>query len=71
VVDEDRRTILTSEVSPISAFGHLSKIAVKKYGHRNDERFPEQGRVFKKFSPLVNSEVRVNSRNFSLIHSSL
>jgi hypothetical protein len=61
VVDENRRTILACEVSKIPAFGHLSKIALKKYGYREDEHFEGLDRVFKKISPLVNPEVRVRS----------
>ncbi len=61
VVDQDRRTILASEVSRIPAFGHLAKIALKKYGYRKDEHFDGLERVFKKISPLVNEQVRVRS----------
>ena len=61
VVDEDRRTILATEVSQIPAFGHLAKIALKKYGIRKDEHFEGLDRVFKKIAPLVNPQVRVRS----------
>jgi len=60
-VDEDRRRILALEVSQIPAFGHLSKLAVKKYGHRNDEHFNGLTRVFQIISPIVSAEVVVKS----------
>ncbi|MGE3610874.1 MAG: hypothetical protein AB7I27_14890 [Bacteriovoracaceae bacterium] len=60
-VDEDRRLILGAEVSIIPAFGHLSKLAVKKYGKRNDEHFQGMTRLFQKISPIVSSEVLVKS----------
>jgi hypothetical protein len=42
LVDADRRTILATKVSQIPAFGKLAKIALKKYGMRQDEhqRYP-------------------------------
>ena len=60
-VDEDRRRILALEVSQIPAFGHLSKLAVKKYGHRKDEHFSGLTRVFQIISPIVSPEVVVKS----------
>jgi hypothetical protein len=60
-VDENRRTILALEVSQIPAFGHLSKLAVKKYGERKDEHFDGLTRLFQKISPIVSSEVVVKS----------
>lgn len=60
-VDEDRRMILALEVSQIPAFGHLSKLALKKYGHRKDEHFEGLTRVFQKITPIVSSEVLVKS----------
>ena len=60
-VDEDRRRILALEVSQIPAFGHLSKLAVKKYGHRKDEHFNGLTRVFQIISPIVSAEVVVKS----------
>lgn len=52
-VDENSRRILAVEVSQIPAFGHLSKIARKKYGKRIDEH--EQGlrRVFDQLAPQL------------------
>jgi transposase-like protein len=56
-VDEDRRFILGAEVSQIPAFGHLSKLAIKKYGERKDEHFNGLTRLFKKLHPILNPEV--------------
>jgi len=60
-VDEDRRRILAVEVSKIPSFGHLSKIALKKYGKREDEHFQGLTRLFQKISPIVSAEVVVKS----------
>lgn len=65
-VDEDRRTILAAEVSQIPAFGHLSKIAVSKYGTRKDEHFQGLTRVFQKITPLLSNEVQVKSDEHKL-----
>jgi len=61
VIDEDRRRILAVEVSKIPAFGHLSKLAVQKYGKREDEHFTGLTRLFQKIHPIVSSEVIVKS----------
>lgn len=60
-VDENRRTILATEVSQIPAFGHLSKFAIKKYGKRKDEHFEGLTRLFKTIAPIVSPEVLVKS----------
>lgn len=60
-VDEDRRMILALEVSKIPAFGHLSRLAVKKYGYRKDEHSEGLTRLFQTISPIVSSEVRIKS----------
>jgi len=60
-VDEDRRRILGAEVSKIPAFGHLSKLAVKKYGKREDEHFFGLTRLFQKIAPIASSEVVIKS----------
>jgi transposase-like protein len=60
-VDEDRRLILSLEVSQIPAFGHLSKLAVKKYGRRKDEHFEGLTRLFQAITPIVSPEVRIKS----------
>lgn len=61
VVDETRRLILSTEVSRIPAFGHLSCIALQKYGKRKDEHFDGLTRTFKRISNLVHPEVQVKS----------
>jgi transposase-like protein len=60
-VDEDRRTILALEVSQIPAFGHLSKVALRKYGKRKDEHFEGLTRLFQRISPVVSAEVLIKS----------
>ena len=60
-VDENRRLILGAEVSKIPAFGHLSKIALKKYGERKDEHFDGLTRLFQRISSVVSEEVLVKS----------
>lgn len=60
-VDENRRTILGAEVSQIPAFGHLAKMAMKKYGKRNDEHFEGLTRLFQKITPIVSNEVQVKT----------
>lgn len=61
VVDENRRTILALEVSKIPAFGHLTKIALKKYGYRKDEHSAGLDRVFQTITPIVSPEVLIKS----------
>lgn len=65
-VDENRRTILAMEVSQIPAFGHLSKIAVKKYGKRKDEHFEGLTRLFQRITPIVSTEVQVKTDGHQL-----
>lgn len=60
-VDENRRRILALEVSQIPAFGHLSKLALKKYGHRKDQHFEGLTRLFQTITPIVSTEVLVKS----------
>lgn len=60
-VDEKRRRILALEVSQIPSFGHLSKFALKKYGHRKDLHFEGLTRLFQTISPIVSKEVQVKS----------
>ncbi len=61
VVDENRRLILGAEVSQIPAFGHLSKLSLKKYGPRRDELSQGLTRLFEKITPIVSSEVLIKS----------
>ena len=60
-IDEDRRAILSAEVSKIPAFGHLSKIAIPKYGPRKDEHAQGLERTFERLKEFVVSEVRIKS----------
>lgn len=52
-VDPKTRKILVLEVAPIAAFGHLSKISIKKYGRRKSEHKDSLKRVFDKITPIV------------------
>ncbi len=56
-VDERSRRILAVEVSQIPAFGHMARIAVKKYGPRSDHHESGLRRVFEKITPLVAEKV--------------
>jgi hypothetical protein len=60
-VDENRRRILAVEVSQIPSFGHLSKFALKKYGHRKDLHFEGLTRLFQTITPIVSEEVQIKS----------
>jgi hypothetical protein len=60
-VDEDRRRILAVEVSKIPAFGHLSLMALKKYGRREDQHFHGLTKLFQEITPIVSSEVVIKS----------
>ena len=60
-VDENRRRILALEVSQIPSFGHLSKFAIKKYGHRRDMHFEGLTRLFQTITPIVSEEVQIKS----------
>lgn len=60
-VDERTRTLLALEVSQIPAFGHLAKLAVKKYGRRQDQHQQGLERLFDTITPLLQAEVRVRS----------
>lgn len=60
-IDEHRRLILGAEVSKIPSFGHLAKMAVKKYGLRKDEHFDGLTRLFHTIAPIVSPEVIVKS----------
>ncbi len=60
-VDEDRRLILGAEVSQIPAFGRLSKLAIKKYGYREDQQLQGLTRLFQRLIPMVSPEVLIKS----------
>lgn len=52
-VDEDRNLILAHRVSIIPAFGHLSKIALHRYGFRKDEHEKGLRGVFEDLKKVV------------------
>ncbi len=52
-VEYPTRRILGFRVSQMAAKGHLSKIALKKYGRRKDTRTEERRRLFQDLKPLV------------------
>src|SRR5690606_8294485 len=60
-VDEDSRRILGIEVSQIPAFGHLSKIALKKYGYRPSGHLEALDRLFESIAPLLSPEVLIKT----------
>lgn len=61
LVEAGTRRILAVEVSRIPAFGHLAKVAVKKYGKRDDEHPQGLERLFQVFSKIAHPEVLVKS----------
>lgn len=60
-VDENRRHILGVEVSQIPAFGHLSKIALRKYGSRANTHPEALDRLFKSIAPMLSREVLIKT----------
>jgi transposase-like protein len=52
-VEEGTRRILGFEVSQMSAKGLLAKIALKKYGYREDRRSIGRDKLFKTIKPLL------------------
>ncbi len=60
-VEHKSRRILTFEVSRMPAKGKLSKLALKKYGPRRDERKSARAKVFKSLGPLVLSDATFKS----------
>lgn len=60
-VEEKTRRILDFEVSQMPAKGHLSKIALKKYGFRKDERALGRKRLFKSIKPLIDEKATIKS----------
>jgi len=61
LVDSSSRKILGTEVSRIPAFGHLSKLAIKKYGHRPDEHPAALERLFARVAPHLRARVVIKS----------
>ena len=60
-VESGTRRILGFEVSRMPAKGHLTKIALKKYGPRADERALGRGNLFLKIQPLIQSKATIKS----------
>lgn len=61
VVESGTRRILALEVARIPAFGHLAKLAVKKYGKRSDEHPASLERMFCELAPLMHCHVTIKS----------
>lgn len=60
-VDEHTRRILSVEVSQIPAFGHLAKMARKKYGPRLDRHSEGLEQVFKTLALVTKREALIKS----------
>lgn len=61
LAETSTRRILAVEVSRIPAFGHLAKLAVQKYGKREDEHPMGLDRLFREFSLIAHPGVLVKS----------
>lgn len=61
LVENRSRRILALEVSRIPAFGHLAKLAIKKYGKRADEHPAALERMFAEVAPLLHPYVTIKS----------
>lgn len=59
--DAAKRWILGAEVGSIGARGHLSSIALKKYGHRKNEHQQTLTTLFSKIASTLSSEVSIAS----------
>ncbi len=60
-VESKTRRILGFEVSQFQAKGHLTRIALKKYGPRRDTRSQGRKRLFKTLQPLVSETATFKS----------
>lgn len=60
-VNEKTRHILGIEASQIPSFGHLSKIALKKYGYREDHHRKGLDRLFRNITPMLSFDVVIKS----------
>lgn len=61
MVESGTRRILGLEVARIPAFGHLAKLAVKKYGKRVDEHPASLERMFKELAPFIHAQAVIKS----------
>jgi transposase-like protein len=55
------RIILATSVAPIPAFGHLSKLSIRKYGRRMNFHHESLKTIFCKIRPLVCGEALIQS----------
>ena len=60
-VDAKRRFILEANVSQIAAFGHLSKISVKKYGRRKSTHVDALNKTFDSLKEIVSPHALIES----------
>jgi transposase-like protein len=60
-VDFDRRYILGAKVSQIPAFGHLAKIAKKKYGYRKSYHKKALDELFDSIKGTIGTKARIDS----------
>lgn len=60
-VEHKTRRILGFEVSVMPAKGRLSKLSVKKYGYRRDERAQGRKKLFEKMKHLINEDATIKS----------
>lgn len=60
-VDENTRFILGAKVSQIPAFGHLSKIAIKKYGFRQCHHLKGLENLFSENRPFIAEDAVLKS----------
>ena len=60
-VDDKSRIMLGAKVAQIPAFGHLSKIALKKYGYRKCQHKQGLDELFKEISPYISNSTLVKS----------
>ena len=64
-VDAGTRKILALQAAPIPAFGHIAKIAVKKYGRRKSEHKEALQKLFEKLHPIVEADALIRSDKHS------
>lgn len=60
-IDPKTRKILNFKVNQMPAKGHLSKIALKKYGYRKDERYLGWDQMMKELKPIVTKDAIFHS----------
>ena len=60
-VNARTRQVLAVRVGKIPAFGHLAKLAQKKYGFRENQHLMTLNDVFEDIQPLFNPEIKIES----------